>query len=119
LASLNANGTPLFPNVGPLGGFIAGVPVLISPAAANRVILFDQARIARWDGGLELETSTECDVEFLTNPTNNSATATHTTVTSAFQCNTSVLRFIRHVSWLAIDVDHASYITLDLGGSPA
>ena len=119
LAGYNVNGTPLFPNAGPLGGAIFGIPALVSPAASNRLILIDQARIARWQGELEIAASNSAAVEFLDNPTNNPTPPTHTTLTSAFQCDTTVLRFVKYVSWYPIDNDHASFIELDLGGSPA
>ena len=116
---LQRNGTPLFPNAGPLGGAIFGIPALVSPAASNRLILIDQARIARWQGELEIAASNIGSRRISRQPDDNPTPPTHTTLTSAFQCDTTVLRFVKYVSWHPIDNDHASFIELDLGGSPA
>src|SRR5688500_12171584 len=54
LASLNENGSPLFPNVSPAtGGNIYGVPVLLTKAAGAKVVLIDAGRLAVTDNGLE------------------------------------------------------------------
>jgi HK97 family phage major capsid protein len=46
LATLNENGSPLFPNLSPAtGGTIYNVPVLLSKAAGANVILIDAARL--------------------------------------------------------------------------
>jgi HK97 family phage major capsid protein len=119
LASLE--GGSQFPNVRIDGsGHIAGVPLLVSPAAGNKLILVDASRIAVWTGTLELDESRHSAIEMDTAPTNNSATATATSLVSLWQANSYALKVVRHTSWIVTDVDHASYVELPLlGASPA
>lgn len=118
LASRRVDGTPEFPNVGPLGGSINGVPVLISRSAGNRLILVDADAIVENDGGLEVERSTQAAVQQDSAPTTNSATATHTQLVSAFQTGLVVMKFVRYSSWLKLEDDAVSFISLDFDHSP-
>jgi HK97 family phage major capsid protein len=120
LAARNIDGEPVFPNISPaIGGDIAGVPVLLSKAAANRLILIDAASLAVVDLGLEVGRSQQTSIQMLDNPTNNAATGTGTTLVSAFQSNMIVLRFLRWLHWLKLLDDAVAYLELPISGSPA
>ena len=64
LASVNEGQT--FPHVRVDGtGHIAGVRVLVSPAAGNKLILVDASRIAKWTGTLETSMSREAAIQMV------------------------------------------------------
>ena len=42
-----------------------------------------------------------------------------TTLVSAFQTNTALLRFIRYVHWVKLTDDACAFLTLPIDGSPA
>ena len=70
LASLRgSDGAPMFPNVGPLGGNIWGIPILTAHAAGNRFIWLDAAALAVADGGLETSVSQQAAVQMDDSPT--------------------------------------------------
>ena len=121
LASVNEGQT--FPHVRVDGtGHIAGVRVLVSPAAGNKLILVDASRIAKWTGTLETSMSREAAIQMVdaASVTQNSKTATASNVTSLFQSNSIGVLVTRYTSWIVTDTDHASFIELPaLGGSPA
>ena len=121
LASINEGQT--FPHVRVDGtGHIAGVRVLVSPAAGNKLVLLDASKIAKWTGGLETLMSREAGIQMVDagSVTQNSATATPSNVTSLFQSNSLGVLVIRRTSWIVTDTDHAAFVELPaLGGSPA
>ena len=119
LAALDNGAT--FPYVRVDGtGHIAGIPLLVSPAAGNKLIFLDASRIAKWTGTLETSMSREATVEMVDATAMNSGTATpSSSVTSLFQTNALGVLVLRRTSWIVTDVDHASYVELPVGGSPA
>jgi hypothetical protein len=120
LAALNVDGEPTFPNISPAtGGDIAGVPVLLSRSAGSKLILVDASLLAVADEGLDVGRSDQAAIEFLDNPTNNSATATPTTMVSAFQANATILRFVRWVHWTKLTTDCVAFLELPIAGSPS
>ena len=112
LASLHEDNSARFPNVGPLGGSIHGVPVITSAAAGNKLILIDAAQLATYDLGLEVDHSEVAAISSTDNP------GTPDTVVSGFQCNTTFLRFVRYVSWLLAADDAISFVELPIVTSP-
>lgn len=115
LAALHVDGTPLFPGVSPAtGGFLFGVPVLLSKAAGAKVILIDAARLAVTDEGITIEQSRQTAIQMLDNPSNGAAN-----LVSAFQTNTAVLRVIRYVHWTKLTDDAVAFLELPIAGSPA
>lgn len=119
LASLHRDGTPVFPDLGPLGGAILGVPTITSPSAANHLILIDAANLVVTDEGLEVQASEEAAVELLDNPTNNSATGTATALVSSFQTNSRFLRFVRYIHWMLLNDSSVGFVELPIAGSPS
>lgn len=111
LSSLRDGGTRLFPNVGPLGGDIDGVPVITSPAGDNLLILIDAASLAVVDDGLTVDRSTASAVQLDTAPSTGAAA-----LLSAFQNNLVFLKFVRYISWKLLDADAVAYLELPIAG---
>ena len=114
LASLRgSDGAPMFPNVGPLGGTLSGVPTLTAHAAGNRLILLDASALAIADGGLETSYTNQTAVQMDDSPTLGAVQ-----MVSAFQSNTVFLKLRRFLNWeLAYD-DAVSFIELPFDNSP-
>jgi len=115
LAGANTDGTPTFPNASPLGtGSIAGVPLLTSPAAGNKLILVDAAMLAVFDEGVLPERADHAAVLM-----DDAASGGAAQLVSGWQTNTVFLRFTRFLNWvLAVD-DAVAYLELPISGSPA
>lgn len=114
LATLHDDGTPRFANVGPLGGDIAGVPVLTSRAAGDRLVLVDAAELTVTDEGLTIDSSENAAVQMNDAPSGGAAQ-----MVSGFQTNTSFLRTIRYLHWSLLNDDAISFLELPIGGSPS
>jgi hypothetical protein len=107
----NANGDYAYPDVTVLGGMLMGLPVVVSGSmphvgspSTTSIILLDAARI--WiaqDDAMELSTSKAASVQFLDNPTNDIVSPTATTMVSAFQTNTVILRGTITANWKISD----------------
>jgi HK97 family phage major capsid protein len=107
------NGAPTFPALGPGGGSIGGVPVVISRAAAHRLILVDAAAIGYADGGAILESSNQALVEMDDAPSGGG------TAVSLFQKNLTGVRVVRFISWTRAADDAVAFLELPIAqGSP-
>jgi hypothetical protein len=115
LATLTTlDGAPLFPNLGPLGGTIMGVPVLTTPAAGNKVILIDASCLIVTDEGLLIDRTEHASVELSDSPSSPS------TLVSGFQGNLALLKVTRYLHWTFTAADAVAYLELtDLASSPA
>jgi hypothetical protein len=114
LASLRHDGVPRFPNVTVTGGSITGVPVVISRAAANLLMLIDAGKIAVADSGLDVAPSTETAVLMDDQP------STPSNLVSIWQTDSIALRFTRWLNWGLAGDDAVAYLELtDLAGSPS
>lgn len=103
---VNSLGQPEFPGISVNGGNLLGIPVITSQYAgslsgngnmviavsANDVLLAD-------DGGVDVAMSTEASLQMESAPTNNSRTATATTVVSMFQTDSIALKVERFITW--------------------
>lgn len=102
---MNPLGQPEFPGISMMGGTFAGIPVIVSEYLAGdstggMVILANAADI--WladDGGFTIDASREASIQMMDNPTNNSATATATSMVSLWQTNSVGLRCERYINW--------------------
>jgi HK97 family phage major capsid protein/HK97 family phage prohead protease len=100
-------GRPAFPTITMNGGTFAGLPVIVSQYVTNttsgaNVILVSASDI--WladDGQVVIDASREASLQMLDNPTNNSASATATTMVSMFQTNSVAIRAERFINWQA------------------
>lgn len=116
MALQRTDGGARFPNARVDGtGDIAGVPLLVSPAAGNKLVLVDTGELAVSDNGLRVTASQEAAVQMTDSPTAGAAQ-----MISGFQTNTTFLRFVRSVWWAVMRDDAVAFTTIsDLGGSPA
>jgi hypothetical protein len=114
LATLHEDGAPIFPDIGPLGGTIAGVPVITSAAAGNRLILLDASRLVVTDEGLLVDASDIAAVQMDDSPSESPSN-----MVSAFQTNTIFLRFTPFLDWRLQGDNSIGFIELDLDNSPA
>jgi HK97 family phage major capsid protein/HK97 family phage prohead protease len=103
---VNSLGQPEFPGLSMEGGTLNGIPVILSQYAANAsgggnlVIALNQREIfLADDGAVTVDASQEASLQMLDNPTNNSATATPTTMVSMWQTNSIALRAERFINW--------------------
>lgn len=114
LALQQHEGGARFPDVRINGGSIAGVPLLVSAAAANRLILVDAGRLLVTDEGLEVSRSQEAAIQLSTTPSDGA-----TNLVAAFQTNTVFVRLIRYVGWVKSGDDVVAFSEIDaLAGSP-
>jgi hypothetical protein len=113
LHSLHEDGSARFPDAGPRGGNIAGVPLLTSRAAADLLVLLDAAHLAVADEGAETSASENAAVAMSDSPTSPS------TVVSGFQTNTVFVKLERRIYWTLTTGDAIGFIQLPIGGSPA
>jgi HK97 family phage major capsid protein len=102
----NSLGQPEFNGLTMTGGRFEGIPVIVSQYAANAsgagnlVIAVNTREVFLADDGeVTVDASTEASLQMLDNPTNNSATATPTTMVSMFQTNSIALRAERFINW--------------------
>lgn len=120
LAGLHSDGVPSFPNISATtGGNIAGVDVILSKAAGNKLILIDAANLVVTDEGLDVGRSDQSAIQMADDPTNNAATATGSTLVSAFEANATIIRLLRWLHWTLVADDAVGYIELPINGSPA
>ena len=119
LATLN-DGTR-FPNARVDGtGDIAGIRLLASPEAGNKLILLDAARLVVVDDLLEVRGSTAASLQMADNPTNNARTGTGASLISAFQTNSLALSVVRYLWWGFSRSDAVVYVEIsELSGSPS
>jgi HK97 family phage major capsid protein len=113
LASLRTSGVKIFPDVTAAGGSINGVPVLVSPAAGNKLALIDATSVLCADEGLVIDGSRHSTLEMLNSGMVQSGdTGTGTSLVSLWQSGVIVLRGTRFVSWALGRVDGAAYVEL-------
>lgn len=104
------NGDRMFPDLGPLGGNIAGVPVITSQVATTTVALVipDEIMFAD-DGGIEIDVSREASVEMDTAPTSPPTASTITV--SLWQMNLIGLKAERFINWKRARLSGVRYTT--------
>jgi len=104
---MNHLGQPGVPGINMAGGTFNGVPVIVSEyldnsaGSAGGIVILANARDI-WladDGQVTVDASREASLQMMDNPTNNSATPTHTSMVSMYQTNSVALRAERFVNW--------------------
>lgn len=101
----NALGQKEFPDITMMGGTFEGLPVITSEYVSadsdgGFIYLVNASDIyLSDDGNVVIDASREASLQMLDNPTNNSATATPTTMVSMFQTNSIAIRAERWVNW--------------------
>jgi Phage capsid family len=109
-------------DVGARGGSLAGIPVVTTryvPAdsSGSAIILLDGSEILFAAGPVEVASATSATIEMLDNPTNNSASATATSMVSLFQTNSAAIRIERFISWKVARPSAAAWIESAAYGS--
>jgi hypothetical protein len=103
-------GGKLFPNARATnGGDLAGVPLLIEPAAGSFLFCIDATALVVAEGGLDVDVSTETALAMDDGPSSPSQ------LVSAFQTGISFVRFTRTINWELGYADGVAYCTLPLG----
>lgn len=113
----NALGNAEFPGISMNGGTFNGVPVIVSDYLpvdedGGMVVLANAQDI--WladDGQVTIDASREASLQMLDNPTNNSATATATSMVSMFQTNSVAFRAERYINWARRRSSGVAYLT--------
>lgn len=101
----NALGQKEFPELTMMGGTFEGLPVIVSEyvpedSDGDYVILVNASDV--WladDGNVVIDASREASLQMLDDPTNNSGTATATSMVSMFQTNSVAIRAERWINW--------------------
>ncbi|MGE3508425.1 MAG: phage major capsid protein [Vicinamibacterales bacterium] len=107
-----ASGQLRFPNAGPLGGDIAGVPLITSPAAGNRLVLIDGAQIVVSDEGMTVDKSDVAAIELDDAPSGSGQ------LVAAMQTNSTFLKVLRYIDWRTVNDDAVAFLELEIDGSP-
>jgi HK97 family phage major capsid protein len=113
----NALGQPEFPGVEADGGTVRGLRIIGSEYVANAsgagnmvVAIAEREVFLADDGQVTVDASREASLQMLDNPTNNSATATATTMVSMWQTNSVAFRAERWINWLKRRSTAVAYI---------
>lgn len=114
-----SGGGRAFPDINVRGGLLMGMPVITSASVprvgsplSGYIILLDGSRI--WiadEGQMTLDVSTQATVEMKDDPTNDAVTPTATTMTSAFQTGTVIVRSTRILNFKAASGAAAVLVT--------
>jgi len=110
----STDGAPLYPDLAlGAGSTILGIPVILSAAAADNLILVDADGVVTVDAGLELGSTGASALEMSDSPTASSVTPTgSTSLVSMFQSNSVALRAIRFLSWVKGRADAVGFVPL-------
>lgn len=96
LSQTNSTGEAAFPELGPMGGSISGIPVLVSDAVpVGYLILVDASRIAAAGGEVILSQIDEATLQFDDAPSSPPTAATN--VQSMWQANLTGIRVERYL----------------------
>lgn len=103
---VNSLGQAEFPGLTMRGGNLLGIPVITSQYAANlsgagNMVIAVSANdvMLADDGQVNVDMSTEASLEMKSDPTNNSRTATATSLVSMWQTNSIALKAERFINW--------------------
>jgi hypothetical protein len=114
---VNSLGQPEFPGLDGDGGTFKGIRFIGSEYVANAsgggnlvVAIAEREVFQSSDGGVRVDASREASLQMLDNPTNNSATATATTMVSMFQTNSVAFRGEWDINWQKRRTDAVVYM---------
>lgn len=105
--SRDSGGSFQFPDVGPRGGSILGMPVLTSrmvPIDSNGgiIALIDASGIAVGEGVTEVKASSHASIEMDSEPNGDSVTPTGSEMVSLYQTNSTALLVESEINWRAV-----------------
>lgn len=103
----DSGGSFQFPDVGPRGGAILGIPVLTSrmvplDSSGGVIALIDASGIAVGEGITEVKTSNQATIEMESEPEGDSVTPTGSTQVSLFQAGSTALLIESETNWRAV-----------------
>lgn len=114
---VNNLGQPSFPGVSMSGGTLWGMPVVVSEAVGNIVILANASDILLADDGqVTIDTSREASLQMDTTPTNPPVAAT--VFISLWQMNLLGIRAERYVDWTKARAASVQYLSGVEWGQP-
>jgi HK97 family phage major capsid protein len=103
---VNSLGNAEFPGLDNNGGSYKGIRFIGSEYVANQsgsgnmvIAIAEREVFVSNDGGVTIDASDQASLQMLNNPTNNSATATPTTMVSMFQTNSVAFLGEWHINW--------------------
>jgi len=97
-----SGGIALFPDCGPRGGSVMGVPLLTSRGSpAGQLTMVDANAIAYGEGLIRLDKAEHATLEMRDDPTGDSVTPTGTTLVSMFQTNSVAIKVEQETNWTA------------------
>lgn len=109
----NQLGQREYPEIGPKGGVLDGLPVITSqyvPAGMLALVAADQIYLAD-DGQVVIDASREASLQMADNPANNSSTATPAQLVSLWQTNSIGIRAERYINWQKRRAQAVSFIS--------
>ncbi|MDH0126667.1 phage major capsid protein [Brucella intermedia GD04153] len=109
----NPLGQREYPEIGPKGGVLDGLPVITSqyiPAGMLALVAADQIYLAD-DGQVVIDASREASLQMVDNPANNSGTATPAELVSLWQTNSIGIRAERYINWQKRRAQAVSFVT--------
>lgn len=106
----DAGGDRLFPGVTLLGGELLGVPLLVAPAAASKLILVDAAQLFYSDSGVEIDQTQAAALQMSDAPVDGAAN-----LVSLWQAGVIAIRAVQYVTWRLAHADAIGFVNLPLG----
>lgn len=109
----NPLGQREYPEIGPKGGVLDGLPVITSqyvPAGMLALVAADQIYLAD-DGQVVIDASREASLQMADNPTNNSSDPVASQLVSLWQTNSIGIRAERYINWQKRRAQAVSFIT--------
>ena len=105
-----------FPDLGPRGGSVLGIPVLCSrsvprDSSGSTISLIDASGIALGEGSSQLKTSHAAAIEMTDTPAGDSVTPTGSQYVSLFQANALALLQLTEVNWQAVRAGSVASLT--------
>lgn len=112
LATLrDGGGARVFPDVTLNGGTLLGVPLLVSPAAAAKLIYLDGSALFYNDsGGVVIDSARDVTLQMTDTPTDGAQN-----LVSLYQTGATAVRFVQVVTWQLAAADAIGFIDLPLG----
>lgn len=111
LATLrDAGGARVFPDVSLNGGALLGVPVLVSPGAAAKLVYLDGSALFFNDAGVTIEAARYATLQMTDAPVDGAQN-----LVSLFQTDTTAVRAVQVVTWQLAAADAVGFIELPLG----
>lgn len=105
-------GNRTYPDLTINGGYIEGLPVIVSDYVGDIVVLAAAREIYLVDeGGMQIDMSDQASLEMADNPAHNSTTPTPAQLVSMWQTNSVAFRAERFINWQRRRPQAVAYVT--------